>query len=221
MGRGVLSRLSESITTTGNQVSERCPKSFGNTTIIGGLLRRADLGEESAREEIVVELEPRLRRMAQKMLSQFPRLIERGRAEAGMVVDDVLLELYNALKTGHFNSPRELIKSAGVRIRSTLLDLSRKCKRHPFERAQGIETEEHLEVTQNEKELLSSEDMEAFHRAVETLSDEQKKVFTLLYYKGFSRKEVAEILRLSERTVSRRNAEAKGLLSEQLKDDNA
>lgn len=43
-----------------------------------------------------------------------------------------------------------------------------------------------------------------FHRCVESLTDEDREVFDLLWYQGLTQGEAAEILDLSEKTINRR-----------------
>ena len=43
-----------------------------------------------------------------------------------------------------------------------------------------------------------------FHRQVESLSDEEREVFNLIWYQGLTQAETATVLGVSERTVNRR-----------------
>src|SRR5579875_2476938 len=98
-------------------------KHFGNTTRIGQLLERIEAGEIGAREELLREAQERLRRLAHKMLNQFPRLRDRGRVETGIVLDDVLMELVSAFDEVQFKSPKHFINLCAEKVRQTLLDL--------------------------------------------------------------------------------------------------
>ncbi len=56
----------------------------------------------------------------------------------------------------------------------------------------------------------------SFHDHVERLPDEEKEVFDLLWYQQLPQAEVAELLRVSERTVKRRWASARLTLQDAL-----
>src|SRR5262249_8460459 len=43
-----------------------------------------------------------------------------------------------------------------------------------------------------------------FHRKIETLPEEEREVFDLVWYQGLSQAEAADLLQVSERTIKRR-----------------
>ncbi len=54
---------------------------------------------------------------------------------------------------------------------------------------------------------MEPEDLDAwtrFHEAVESLGDEQREVFNLLWYEALTQPEAASVLGVSQRTVGRR-----------------
>jgi RNA polymerase sigma factor (sigma-70 family) len=55
-----------------------------------------------------------------------------------------------------------------------------------------------------------------FHEQVERLPEEEREVFSLLWYKGLSQAEAAEVLGVSDRTIKRRWQSARLHLHEAL-----
>ena len=190
-------------------------KSFGNTTRINSLLERINSGDQSANEELLAEAKERLRRMASKMLSSFPQLRERGRAETGMVLDDVLHSLYKCFDDYEFESPKHFINLAATKIRRSLLDLKRKHEREIKESFGELPTGGGKST---DLESLSLDAWTSFHEAVGQLPDEEMEVFKLRYYGGWSRDETAVIIGIAEKTVSRRYGRAVSQLAVHLQD---
>jgi RNA polymerase sigma-70 factor (ECF subfamily) len=188
-------------------------RSFGNTTKIGSLLERIEAGDQSAREELLLVAKERLGRMASKMLSSFPQLREQGRAETGMVLNDTLMSLYKSFDDVKFESPRHFINLAATKIRRCLIDLKRKHQREIEEMGDQLAT---AGGNVQESDSLSIEDWAAFHEAVEKLPSEEKEVFSLRYYGGWSREEAATIIGVAEKTVTRRYGRATQTLAKML-----
>lgn len=74
-----------------------------------------------------------------------------------------------------------------------------------------------LEETQTEPEFLEPEYNELFH-AVQKLSSKYRKVIYLYYYEGYSIKEIAELLHISETAIQTRLMRAREKLRQQLKE---
>lgn len=74
-----------------------------------------------------------------------------------------------------------------------------------------------LEETQTEPEFLEPEYNELFH-AVQKLSSKYRKVIYLYYYEGYSIKEIAELLHISESAIQTRLMRAREKLRQQLKE---
>ena len=56
---------------------------------------------------------------------------------------------------------------------------------------------------------MSLDDWAQFHQAVETLSDQEKEVVSLLYYQGLTQEAAAELMGVALRTVKLRWQSAK------------
>lgn len=74
-----------------------------------------------------------------------------------------------------------------------------------------------LEETQTEPEFSEPEYHELFH-AVQKLSSKYRKVIYLYYYEGYSIKEIAELLHISETAIQTRLMRAREKLRQQLKE---
>jgi RNA polymerase sigma factor (sigma-70 family) len=194
-------------------------ESFGNTTKIGELLDRIKAAEPGAREELLAESQERFRQLASRMLKQFPQLRVRGRAETGIVLNDVLLEMHAALDRVAFESPRHFINLAAQKTRQTLLDLARKYKHHPFEQAEAVDENDKLVADLSDRKTISLEEWAAFHEAAGRLPEKEKEVFDLLYYGQWKPRDAARILGVVEKTVERRFKRAKKYLAEALRDE--
>ena len=189
-------------------------KSFGNTTRIQNLIERINSEDQTARVELIEESKERLRRLASKMLSGFPQLREKGRAETGMVLNDVLFSLYKSFDDLEFESPSHFINLAATKIRRCLLDVKRK---HELEiRKMGEELPTVAGAT-NSEDAFSLDDWAAFHKAVGQLPSDEKEVFKLRYYGGWNRAETAVIVGVAEKTVSRRYGGAVNRLADLMK----
>jgi len=193
-------------------------RSFGNTSRLGTLLERIEAGDSAAREELLAEGQERLRRMASKILGQFPALRQQGRAETGMVLNDVLLNLYESFDDVQFQSPQHFINLAAQKIRFRLLDLARKHRAEVNLRQEFVDGDAQVESGAQGADAVSQDDWSAFHIAVENLPEEEKQVFTLRYYGHWSREESALILGVAEKTVTRRYSKAKESLADVLRD---
>lgn len=212
---------------------------FGNTTRIGALLNRFEAGDPSARDELLAESEQRLRHLASKMLKQFPHLVQQGRVETGVVLNDAMMRLHNCLDQLELDSPEKFIAVAANNIQFSLLDLARKYKAEikAFRNAAPHDggppdvrrnagaiagspldgMEQIADPASLDRDELSEEDWADFHLAVATLPADELSVFTLRYYSDRSREETAYALGVTEKTVSRRFVRAQLHLAEVLR----
>jgi len=108
-------------------------------------------------------------------------------------------------------------------VRQVLLDMAKRQRRDDAHRQRGPDDEsEHPSLagydradTTNEPARLAA--LTEFHEQVETLPDDQRTVFELRYYGGFSQVEIAQILGFHPKQVSRRWLAATGRLAHWLK----
>jgi RNA polymerase sigma factor (sigma-70 family) len=171
-------------------------------------LRRGDDSAQSALLECACE---RLTRLARKMLRGYPQ-VQRSE-ETDDVLQNALMRLQRALETTSPVSVRSFVNLAAVQIRRELIDLARH-----YDGPNGMGAHHESQVLTNgwrespEEQIAAAdtndpERFEAwtrFHRTVESLNDEDREVFDLLWYQGLTQGEASEVLGLSEKTVNRR-----------------
>lgn len=193
----------------------------GSDTQLQGLLDLVRRGDPRAKSLLLDHARDRLLRLTRRMLSAYPTL---RRWEA---TDDVLqkslIRLGRALDAVEVDSVRHFFNLAGTQIRRELLDLKKHyfgaCglgKNHHTDRQSPDEVGGSLHSRTDEPEDLT--DWEEFHSHVETLPEELKEVVNLLFYKGLSQQEAAEVLGVSLSTLKRRWHEARVHLHESLRD---
>ncbi len=145
------------------------------------------------------------------MLRGFPQ-VQRWE-QTDDVLQNALVRLRHALETTSPVSVRSFVNLAAVQIRRELIDLTR---HYNGPHGMGAHHESHL-LTNDSGELPveriavqdtnNPEHFEAwtrFHQSVESLAEEDREVFDLLWYQGLTQAEAAQILEISEKTVNRR-----------------
>jgi RNA polymerase sigma-70 factor (ECF subfamily) len=185
-----------------------------HTTALCDLLERFQGGDPLAVEELFRRAGDRLERLARAMLKRFP--LVRQREQTDDVLQEALLSLLGALRQVRFSSTREFYALAAEHIRRRLLDLHR---RHsgphrdhaPLARAAG--GSDLIPAPEQDSEL---DGWQALHEAVAGLPVEQREVFSLRLYHGWTVEEIAALLQVSTRTVDRLWLRAHVCLRQQL-----
>lgn len=196
----------------------------GNTTQLQTLLDRARDGDEAAYGELIAAAADRLLRLTRKMLCNYPHL--RRWEQTDDVFQRAAMRLYQSLGDVRPASLREFFGLAATQIRRTLIDLAR----HHFgpqgqathyqsddgrgagDRSGGLVN--NASAPDGRPETLAQ--WAEFHEAVESLPDEQREVFSLVWYGGTTHRDAGELLGVSERTILRRLHQARLLLGQQL-----
>jgi RNA polymerase sigma-70 factor (ECF subfamily) len=185
-----------------------------HTTELRHLLDRSQKGDPAALEELLRRAGARMERLARAMLRSFPTV--RQREQTGDVVQEAMLSLLAALRRLSFSSTREFYGLAAEHIRRRLLDFKRR-HGHPHRNHQPL-PEAHGQAGAN----LAGDDSddldrwEALHEAVANLPADQREVFSLRLYHGWSNEEIADLLQVSTRTIMRLWLRAQIALAEQL-----
>jgi len=197
-------------------------ESQADTTMFSQLLDRLRAGDTSARNELINVACARLTRLARKMLRAYPTVARWEQTDD--VVQNAALRLHRALNEVTPDSPASFFNLAAVQIRRELIDLAR---HHYGARGpgklhdtiggdsrprQGIDG---LADGTNEPTRLA--DWTEFHRLVETLPDELREVFNLVWYQGLTQADTAKILGVTERVVKWRWRSARLALHQALK----
>jgi RNA polymerase sigma-70 factor (ECF subfamily) len=179
----------------------------GETARLLDLIR---LGDEHARRRLIAHACERLHRLTSHMLRSYPGV--RRWEQTDDVLQNALIRLCRALAAATPESPRHFYNLAALQIRRELIDLAH---HHLGPQGHGAShhTECHAQESQEEPlaaqadragEPSSLEEWTDFHRAVESLPDEEREVIDLLWYEGLTQEEVAALLAVSLRTVRRR-----------------
>jgi len=189
-------------------------------------VERLSGGDESALDELLRSFQKRLVRLTHTMLRGFPRV--RRWEDTDAVLNSSLVRLWRALKDligngriasdGTFRT-HDLLRLGAKQIRRELLDLA-KHYRHSVvvSVARGEDGSEMLEAGErsdggtHDSHRLA--EWTEFHKQIETLPDELREVFDLLWYHGLTQTEAAAILGVTDRTVKSRWQKARLKLHE-------
>jgi RNA polymerase sigma-70 factor (ECF subfamily) len=176
-----------------------------NTTRLHAWLDRMRGGDLGAREELVRSICGRLEHLARKTLRAFPS-VHRWE-ETGDVLQYTLLRLLNSLEKVEPASMREFFGLAALQMRRVLLDLARRYAR-PGPLPGGHAGSGHADSEGGASPTVDAADPHAdadaleqwtsFHEAIAALPAEEREVISLAFYHGLSRKDIAEILQVSE-----------------------
>ncbi len=171
------------------------------------LLSRLQSGDLDAREELIQLCHDRLKRLARKMLKNFPSV--RRWEETDDVFQRATLRLWESLKQVAPENAKHFFNLAALQIRRELIELSRS-----LQGPKGIgQNQDSISETPSENEFSpSSETHEAsslatwtdFHETIDKLDAEHRSVFELIWYQGLDQNTVARLLGISQKSVSRR-----------------
>lgn len=186
----------------------------GNTAHIQKCLDRAVGGEQGAYEELLARAARRLRKLTVAMFNAYPHL--KRWEQADDVFQNAVLRLYRSLAEVQPRTVRDFFALAATQIRRTLIDLAR----HHFG-PEGEAARHHSDPGTDvleghgaaDEEPATLEAWARFHHAVDLLPEDEREVVHLIWYGGITRREAAEVLDISERTVLRRLQRARRRLN--------
>jgi RNA polymerase sigma factor (sigma-70 family) len=161
-------------------------------------------GDQQGRTKLLDHACERLRKLCRRMLRGYP-LVRRWE-QTDDVLQNAMLRLYRALLDVHPESLRHFYNLAAQQIRRELLDLARKHAQ------QDTPSEPNTEEAADLDEPATLAQWTEFHASVESLPEDEREVFSLLWYEELTQLEVAELLKISTRTVIRRWQSARYLL---------
>lgn len=182
-------------------------------------------GDDSAREKILEICDARLRELSSRLLGKFAKV--RRWDNTDDVAQNAAMRLYRALKDVVPDSPRGLMGLMATQIQRELIDLARKhagdtsyAANHGTNVQDGSQGNFYVDQAPDGGEELDEEipidRWEAFHEAVESLPDELRETFKLVWYLGVDREAAAEALGISLRTFARRWQEARAAVKRRL-----
>lgn len=163
------------------------------TTSLHELVARHRAGDRAALDALIRRTAERLERLAHKMLGTFPAV--RDQYQTADVLQNALLRLVRALGTVTPASVRDYYRLAAEQIRRELLDLARYCRRRPAD-----------PLGSGDPDAPADRGLAwwaALQEAVERLPAEEREVFGLTFYHGWTQVQIAELLQVSDRQVRR------------------
>jgi len=168
-----------------------------------------------AREELVALAADRMRALAHRMLAGTARV--RRWEETDDVVQGAMLRLHRALGAVTPNDAQHFLRLAALQVRRELIDLTRRhghagsmAANHDTNAAGDASARQHVDVATDQgtaSEQLA--EWTRFHELVESLPDDERELFEMVWYLGLSQDEIAAALDCSPRTVRRRWDETK------------
>jgi len=180
-----------------------------NTTAdLQDLIEKLRHGDESAREALLDRVYHRLRQIAGLVLHQdFDRL--EAHHELDSVVDEAWAQLVQALKKTQPTTVDDFYGLIFRKVRHVLLDMARQERRHEQRRLGDLpnggrfDSDLRYDPSDTTYEPSQLAFWTEFHREVESLPDDQRAVFDFHYFAEFPQAEIARLLQLHPKQVSR------------------
>jgi len=194
-----------------------CPTADPDSSKLTSCLQRLAAGDLSARDTIIEVCSERLRVLAHRMLSRFPKV--RRWDDTDDVFQNAAMRLHRALGQVPIDSPRSIMALAATQIHRELIDLARRhagpssfAANHATNLGDaaapsGIDTPRVVADAPAPADPL--ERWTQFHEAVAALPAERREIFDLVWYLDADQKTIAGLLGCSERTVKTRWREAR------------
>jgi RNA polymerase sigma factor (sigma-70 family) len=194
----------------------------GETTAdVGELIERLRRGDDSARQALLERVYHRLCQIAAATLrSDFPRLLDHH--EVNSVVDEAWMRLLTALKTSPPDSPEAFYRLVFHKVRQVLLDLAERQTRdrarwrHGSLGSEGSASAAALVAGDTTHDPAQLAFWTEFHQEVARLPDHERIVFDFHYFAEFPQAEIAKLLNLHPKQVSRLWLAATGRLAQWL-----
>jgi len=153
----------------------------------------------------------RLAHLARKMLRRYGNVHRWEETDA--VLQNAAMRLCRSLEKSRPEQAVDFFRLAAAAMRSELVDLARHYYGRHGEganhatlgkavcREDGFTPSHEAAVADEPGDLMAWVE---FHQQIEALPEEDRDVFSLLWYQGLSQAEAAEVLGVSERTIKRR-----------------
>jgi RNA polymerase sigma factor (sigma-70 family) len=190
-------------------------------------LDRLQTGDEAARQELLTQACERLQRLTRKMLRGDARV--KRWEQTDDVFQNSALRLYRALQDVRPGSVQEFFRLAAVQIRRELIDLARHYYGPEGHGAHSLTDHGKADADGTLRSAAEPDDLtheparlamwQEFHQQVETLPNDQREVFDLLWYQDLTEAEAAALLDVSVRTIQRRWQSARLRLHRVLKEE--
>jgi RNA polymerase sigma-70 factor (ECF subfamily) len=195
---------------------------ISQTQQVQGWIDRLQAGDPSARDELIRSACDRLQNLTRKMLRRYPRV--KRWEETDDVFQSATMRLYRTLQEVTPKTAEEFFRLAALNIRRELLDL---VKHYYGPRGHGAnhastpggdpdDSRPQAEKSDITRDPFRLADWSEFHQHIDTLPDEERQIFDLLWYQGLTQAEAAQLLNVAERTIKRRWQSARLKLHESL-----
>jgi RNA polymerase sigma-70 factor (ECF subfamily) len=172
------------------------------------LIDRLRQGDIAARRELLRRAHDRLLRIAATVFRQdFPAL--HGRHELESVVSEVWMRLAGALEKTQPETVEGFFGLVFLKVRQVLLDMAQRQRRADAQRgglpvvAGDSDAQAEFDQPDTTYEPAQLAVLTEFHDQIEKLPEDQRRIFEMHYYGGFSQAEIAQILGLHRKQVSR------------------
>jgi RNA polymerase sigma factor (sigma-70 family) len=182
-----------------------------STTRLQSLIDRMNAGDAKARGELIAHACDRLRRLARKMLQDFPRV--RSFEETDDIVQNLAIRLMRRLEAVEITTVVEFFRMVAREVRRELIDNSRHYRRAVLPGAapapgarkplsgSGTPLDDSPSDSTNRPDRLAS--WSEFHERVSTLPDNEQAIFELVWYLEMSQEQAAAVLQISRSAVQR------------------
>lgn len=171
------------------------------TTQLQALLELLQGGNQDARLLLLERAHARIRRLAGKVLNgSFGRL--QRQHDLDSVVSDTWMRLLKALESVQPATVKDFFRLTAHKIRHVLLDMVEKQRRIESNQI-GLGTSVELSDGLGEEDPSLLAQWTEFHQKVASLAADERDVFEQYYYVGLSQAEIAQIMDLPPRQVSR------------------
>jgi RNA polymerase sigma factor (sigma-70 family) len=160
-------------------------------------------GGSAARRALIERATNRLRRLAAKMVGEsFPDL--RAIHDVDSVVNETWMQLVPALEATSIDSVQDFFRLAALKIRQVLLNMVDRARRRAPEIAslQG-QSSANWDPSQASNDPAKLAIWSELHQRVAQLDDDLRQVFELYYYLEIPQPEIARLLGIHRRQVSR------------------
>jgi RNA polymerase sigma factor (sigma-70 family) len=182
--------------------------SSDTTANVQDFIERLRRGDMSARAALLERIYHRLRRIAAAVLHRdFHRL--EVHHDLDSVVDEAWAQLMKALEATHPATADDFYRLIFRKVRHVLLDMARRQRRDEVRRYGDLPEEDSSgPVSPYDRSDTTYEPSRLafwteFHREVENLPDDQRSVFDLHYFAEFPQAEIARLLEMHPKQVSR------------------
>ena len=177
-----------------------------STVELQALIDRVRQGDSQASRQLLERAHQRLRRLAGRILSgSFPAL--RGSHELDSVVDEAWLRLVQALDRTEPPTVADFFRLAAFKIRQVLLDLAVRQRQQRSRELLGLgggaESTPAAVPSQHTYNPARLTVWTEFHEKVQALADDERAVFEMHFYLDLPQAEIARVLGLHPRKVSR------------------